>query len=356
MTLCAKYDGQRMFSVPNVHVLSVLGTENGRWWMVLGPERARFERFGDREREGWQDAGMTYDDVVGAYFAQPATPYPVPVLPTSPARRLRDALEPVATQGWWSRPPMERLASLGLGFFESYLWGRAAALGTPAASVVTATFGVFEHGLVSAVYVPAVATASRDDVLAARADGASEAMEQLVNAADAAAVAGPLLSAIEHLDGMARPLFSALRELPLPTSPQGRLWRAAELVREHRGDGHLAATIAAGLDAVEANVFTELWLGYSLGEYSGSRGWSTERIAAAVASLEARGWMRDGALTADGVRARLQLETDTDDTQSSLVALLGSGIDELIGRAAALSERVMAAVSFPPDPRKRAAG
>jgi hypothetical protein len=299
---------------------------------------------------------MTFDDVVSAYFARPATPYPVPVLPNSPARRLRDALEPVATQGWWSRPPMERLASLGLGFFESYLWGRAAALGTPAASVVTATFGVFEHGLVSAVYLPAVAAASRDDVLAARSEGASAAMEQMVGAADAAAVADPLLHAIDQLDAMGRPLFSALRELPLPVTPQGRLWRAAELVREHRGDGHLAATLSSGLDAVEANVFTELWLGYGIGEYSSTRGWSAERIAAALASLEARGWVHDGTLTADGVGARLQLERDTDSTQTQLIALLGGGLDELISRAAALSDLVMAAVSFPPDPRKRAAG
>jgi hypothetical protein len=299
---------------------------------------------------------MTYDDVVSAYFAQPATPYPVPVLPTSPARRLRDALEPVATQGWWSRPPMERLTALGLGFFEAYLWGRAAALGTPSASVVTATFGVFEHSLVSAVYLPAVEKASREDVLAARAEGATAAVEQMVGASDAAAVADPLLAAIEQLDSMGRPLFSALRELSLPASPQGRLWRAAELVREHRGDGHLAATVAFGLDAVEANVFTELWLGYGLGEYSGTRGWSAERIAAAVGSLEARGWLRDGALTVEGVQARLQLEADTDETQAQLVALLGSGADDLIARAAALSDRVMDAVSFPPDPRKRAAG
>jgi hypothetical protein len=222
--------------------------------------------------------------------------------------------------------------------------------------VVTATFGVFEHNLVSAVYLPAVEKASREDVLAARADGASEALSHMVEAADAAAVADPLLAAIEQLDGMGRPLFSALRELSLPASPQGRLWRAAELVREHRGDGHLAATITFGLDAVEANVFTELWLGYGLGEYSGTRGWSAERIAAAVASLESRGWMRNGVLTAEGVQARLRLEADTDNTQEQLVALIGDRVDDLIGRASALSDRVMDAVSFPPDPRKRAAG
>ena len=75
-----------------------------------------------------------------------------------------------------------------------------------------------------------------------------------------------------------------------------------------------------------------------------------------MASLESRGWLSGGALTADGVQARLQLEVDTDETQAHLIALLGSGADDLIRRAAALSDRVMDAVSFPPDPRKRAAG
>ena len=299
---------------------------------------------------------MTYDDVANVYFAQPPSPIPVPELPSTSARRLRDALEPVATQGWWSRPPMERLTSLGLGFFDAYVWGRAAALGTPAASVVVSTFGVFEPGLLTSVYQQGVGTASRDDVLAARAEGASAAMEALVSADAAAAVADPLLAAIEQLDGMGRSLFSALRELPLPPSAQGRLWRAAELVREHRGDGHLAAAVAAGLDAVEVNVFTELWLGYGIGEYSGTRGWSPERLAAAVASLEQRDWMSNGALTPAGVRARLQLEEDTDATQAALVDLLGPGIDALVAGAAAISDLVMVRPSFPADPRKRAAG
>ena len=61
--------------------------------------------------------------------------------------------------------------------------------------------------------------------------------------------------------------------------------RAGELVREHRGDGHLAACVAAGLGTVQANVFTELWLGYSLGEYTSTRGFGTDRIAASLGSI-----------------------------------------------------------------------
>ena len=299
---------------------------------------------------------MTYDDIVAVFFTPPLQPIPLPTVTTSAARRLRDAVEPIATHGWWARQPAERLNALGLGFFEAYVWGRAAALGTPAASVVVSTFGVFEPAFISAVYTHAISVAGRDEVLAARADGASASLAELVSAGEADAVAEPLLEVIAQLDGMGRPLFGALRELPLPTTAQGRLWRASELVREHRGDGHLAACVAAGLSAPEANVLTELWLGYSLGEYSSTRGLGGDSLALAVASLERRGWVLDSALTAAGREARIALEDATDESQRQLIDGLGEGIGALITAAAQLSDRLVAAKAFPPDPRKRAAG
>ncbi len=299
---------------------------------------------------------MTYDEIIGVFFAAPAEPIPAPEVPNTPARRLRDALEPIATQGWWSRPPSDRLTALGLGFFDGYVWGRAAALGTPAASVVVATFGVFEPGLLTAVYQQGVFVAAREDVLEARALGAAESLASIVSATDAAAVADPLLATLATLDGMGRPLFSALRELPMPETAQGRLWRAAELVREHRGDGHLAACVAAGLDAVTANVLTELWLGYGLGEYSGTRGFGPERLGAALASLETSGWASDGTLTDEGRAFRRRLEDATDASQSDLVALLGQSVDDLVVNATKIADAVLTAKAFPTDPRKRAAG
>ncbi len=299
---------------------------------------------------------MTYDDIVAVFFAPSPQPIAVPTVTDSAARRLRDALEPIATHGWWSRQPMERLAALGLGFFDAYVWGRAAALGTPTASVVVSTFGVFEPTFIGGVYLHAISQASRDDVLAARAGGASDSLTELVSADEAAAVAEPLLDAIAHLDGMGRPLFNGLRELPLPATAQGRLWRAAELVREHRGDGHLAVCVAAGLDALEANVFTELWLGYSLGEYSGTRGFGPDQMARAVASLERRGWVRDGSLTDSGRLARIALEDATDESQRQLIEGLGGSLEWVITAAGRIADAVLAAKAFPPDPRKRAAG
>jgi hypothetical protein len=299
---------------------------------------------------------LSYDDIAEVYLAPLAEPIPAPVVGDSPARRLRDALEPIATQGWWSRAASDRLSALGLGFFDAYVWGRAASLGSPAPAVVVATFGVFEPGLLSAVYSQGVAAAGRDDVLAARTAGATESMAALVSEAEAAAIADPLLAALAGLDGAARPLFSALRALPVPETAAGRLWRAAELVREHRGDGHLAAATVAGFDAASLNVFTELWLGYGFGEYSGTRGFGAEQLGAALAWLEDRGWVAGSSLTPAGVGARLALEAATDASQAALVAALGDGLEDLIAAAEVVSERVLAAGAFPSDPRKRAGG
>jgi hypothetical protein len=299
---------------------------------------------------------VSYDDIAAAYLTPLAEPIPVPAVGVSAARRLRDALEPIATQGWWSRASSDRLVALGLGFFDGYVWGRAASLGTPAPAVVVATFGVFEPGLLTAVYEQGVATASRDDVLAARAAGAAESLASIVSERDAAAVADPLLVALSGLDGGGRSLFSALRALPVPDTAHGRLWRAAELVREHRGDGHLAAAAVAGFDAVTLNVLTELWLGYRLGEYSGTRGFPAERLDAALAGLEARGWADGGALTGSGIGVRLQLEDATNASQAALVGALGGEIEGIIAGAEAISARILDAGAFPTDPRKRAGG
>lgn len=299
---------------------------------------------------------MSYDDIVAAFIEPPATPIPAPAVPDSPARRLRDALEPIATQGWWSRQAAEQIQSLGLGFFDGYVWGRAAALGVPEPPVVVATFGVFDAGLLEAVYLHGSAQCSRSNVLAAREAGATASLVSVVDAGTADAIAGPLFVALDAIDGLGRPLFSALRALPRPTSSQGRLWRAAELVREHRGDGHLGACAASGLDVAMINVLTELWLGFAPGEYSATRGLSADAVADVMAQLEDRGWATGLQLTDEGQRVRDELEAATDRSQRALIDALGDRLDDLVARARAVSAALMAARAFPHDARKRAAG
>lgn len=276
--------------------------------------------------------------------------------PVTPARRLRDALEPIAMQGQRSRAVHDRLAGHGLDVFESYVWSRAAALGSPPAGDVVSAFGVFEPGYLSAAYDSARHTVSRDQVLAARQDGATASLSAALAGHDVAPLADALLDAVSALPGTARPLFSGLRELPVPAEPIGRLWRAADLLREHRGDGHLAACIAAGLNPIAMNVLTELWTGYSCGEYTATRGFGHEEIAACVAGLTARGWVAEGRLTEEGAAARRAVEDATDLSQAALVARLGDHLEELTETAESLSARLLMALVVPTDPRKLAAG
>ena len=299
---------------------------------------------------------MTYDDIAAIFLTPLAEPVDEPDVGATPARRPRDATELIATQGWWSRAAGERLAVLGVDFFPSYVWGRAAALGSPTAAVVAATFGVFDGDLIASVYEAGSARVGRDEILAARADGAAASVASVATDAECADVADPLLTALGTLDALGRPLFGGLRSLPVPMSAAGRLWRAAELVREYSGDGHLAVLVGAGIDAVEANVLTELWLGFELGEYSGTRGFGPDAVSGAAARLRAKGWMSGSLLTDEGRRTRATIEASTDASQDSLIAACGSGLEWMITAAGVISARLIDARSAPTDPRKRAAG
>src|SRR5204863_3427781 len=119
-------------------------------------------------------------------------------------------------------------------------------------------------------------------------------------------------TAVAGADGTGRPLFSGLRRQAWPDGAIGRLWRSCELLREHRGDGHVAACIVRGLTPVEMNIMTELWVGMPLGSYTATRGWSAEQIDRAVEALVRRRWLADDGLTVDGTAVRAEIEATTD--------------------------------------------
>ena len=138
--------------------------------------------------------------------------------------------------------------------------------------------------------------------------------------------------------------------------PYGRLWRACELLREHRGDGHIAACIAAGLGPVAMNVITELWVGMPLGSYSATRGWTAEQIAVAAEDLRADGLLHGNELSARGREWRDGLEATTDAMERPVVDAIGDGFDAIVAQLDEWSARCIAADTFPPDAFKRAAG
>jgi len=301
---------------------------------------------------------MDYADAVATFCApRPAgTPLPEVVRAGGPARRLRDACEPLAMHALWNRHTNERLAALGLDFITGYVGGRAASLGDPAPPVVAAAFAWFEPDLLAGWYEAARSAAPRDRLLAARDAATAGSLAQILAGDDPAGIADLLAGAAAGADGTGRPLFSGLRGRGRPDDPFQRLWWACDLVREHRGDSHVAVATAAGLGPVEMNVLTECWIGMPLLSYTATRGWPEAAMGAAVDGLEARGWLRDGALTAAGRAARGGLEDRTDAAEQAIVAALGDRLDEVCARLDDWSGRCIAAGAFPADILKPAAG
>ncbi len=300
---------------------------------------------------------MEYNDVVAALF-KPSPPgaVPAPTQSASPARRLRDALEPIAMHAVWSRGTNERLAELGLDFLGGYLWGRAAALGEPDPGVVVATFAVFEPALVRATYEQARIACPRDRLLAVRGEATVASLEAALDGADVGAVAGALGRAVSSADGTGRPLFSGLVGQPWPEGPVGHLWRACELAREHRGDSHVAACIAQGLGPIEMNILTELWVGMPLGSYTATRGWPPDAVREAAGAMEGRGLVEGDRLSPAGHALRDQIEAATDAMEQPIVDALATETEPITEQLSVWSQRCIAAGAFPPDVYKRATG
>jgi hypothetical protein len=305
---------------------------------------------------------MDYAAAVEVFFtaAPDDVATPAVVADAAPARLLRDALEPVAMHAVWSPSVNAALAEHGLNFLTSYVCGRGAALGDVPSAVVAATFAVFEPGLIDSLWTEGRALISLDELISVRDTAAAaslrEAIGSISSEAAAVEVAQVLEDAVDAVDGTGRVLFAALRARPRLSDPYARLWRAADMVREHRGDSHIAASVAAGLDPVRMGVLAEVWVGYPVGEYSGTRAWPQEAYDAAVARLEADGLLADGRLTDEGRALRNGIEAATDTAQDDLLAALGDNLNAVVEQTDAWSQRCVEAGAFPPDIRKRAAG
>jgi hypothetical protein len=303
---------------------------------------------------------VTYDEVVAAFFvASPEGVVPPPVAAGSPARRLRDALEPIAMHAVWSRRTNERLADLGFEFLTAYVAGRAADLGEPDAGVVVSSFAVFEPGMLTATFEQARATCDRATMLAARNEATIESLNETLAGVpldEVIDVTDRLAAAVTAADPTGRPLFAGLAHQPWPRDPVGRLWRACDLVREHRGDSHVAANVAAGVGPIAMNVLTELWVGMPLGSYSATRGWTPEQLIATADRLREDGLLDGGQLSRRGQVWRDGLEATTDAQERSIVEALGDRFDVIVARLDEWSARCVAAGAFPPDVFKRAAG
>ncbi|WP_256995063.1 hypothetical protein [Streptomyces sp. WY228] len=312
-------------------------------------------------------------------------------------RQMWHLLEPLHAVLYYAPAAFEEAAALGYDTTErwaSYFAWRAAPLGAADAREVVRTFHSFAPAMVGG-YVPGGwATAAPDVVLAARLRAVDRAYRALfgdrvegAEFAEAAALArraaeaagpgvpgglgvanAPVASgglgaakapvAPGSLGAAKAPvapggLGPANSALPWPDAPHLALWHAATVLREHRGDGHIAVLAEAGLDPVEALVSFAA-VGAAAPEVFASRGWSAAEWGAARQRLRERGLLAaDGTATDAGRELRTKVELRTDEEAAApwralresgrerLAQLLGEPWLEVIGSGLLPSENTL---------------
>ncbi len=200
----------------------------------------------------------------------------------------------------------------------SYFAGRSAPMGAVGAGVVAATFYNFCPTLVARSIPSAWSLADPATVVAARFAAVDAVYRRLlgddtVASAEMAEAAGLARRAADACTPEGRPLAAAHMDLEWPTDPHLVLWHAMSILREHRGDGHIAILVGAELDGLDALVsYTATGRGFVVPFAMASRGWKQEHWDASVARLHERGVLDgDGALTEDGTALRHRIEDDT---------------------------------------------
>lgn len=235
------------------------------------------------------------------------------------ARRMWHLLEPLHAVVYYAPEAYEEAAALGYGTAErwpAYFAWRAAPLRPAGAAETTAAFHSFSPDMV-ARYVPeSWRIATPDAVLAARTRAVTRTYAALLGPGPDApdlAEAATLARRVAEAAVPAGPLSAANAALPWPADPAAALWQAATVIREHRGDGHLSALHAAGLDPVESLVSFAA-IGAAPPEVFASRGWTPAAWEAARTRLAARGLVdAAGVATETGRELRARVERRTDE-------------------------------------------
>jgi hypothetical protein len=235
------------------------------------------------------------------------------------ARDVWRRLEPIHAVSYFAPEAIGALTDAGYtGFWMGYFAGRAAPLGAVGPEVVHALFYNFTPSRVAKALPAAWTIAGPDVALAARAAGARAALQRAFGEADVAttevAEAAELAAtAARTAPADGRALFAANAALPWPDDPIDVLWHAATLLREHRGDGHVAVLTSLGLAGRECNVVQEAGGNVPRQMIERARDYDEAEWTAMILRLAERGLMTtDGALTAAGTALRQELEDRTD--------------------------------------------
>ncbi|MEV5313561.1 hypothetical protein [Streptomyces sp. NPDC052610] len=261
------------------------------------------------------------------------------VIEPARARQLWHLLEPLHAVLYYAPEAFEEAAALGFDTRErwpSYFPFRAAPLGPVGSRAVASAFYSFAPATVAEHIEPAWRVASPADVLAARWRAVDRTYRALfgdrLDGPDLAEAAALARRAAEAANTAGRPLAAANAALAWPEEPHLQLWHAATILREHRGDGHVAALLVAGLDPVEALVSFAA-IGAAPVERFAGRGWSEQEWSSARDRLAARGLVDEkGTATDAGRELRDRVERHTDQLATAPWQSLGeAGVERLSG-------------------------
>ncbi|HEX2700814.1 MAG TPA: hypothetical protein VHM89_11500 [Acidimicrobiales bacterium] len=266
------------------------------------------------------------------------------------ARRMFELVEPIGVIPYAADEPNEAMFALGFtNYWDTYFAGRAAPLGLVPAEVVDALFFNFAPGEV-ARHIPKVwRTTTPEAAIAARQAGCVKALRRIlgdhVDTPAFARAADLLLEAATSAPFEGRPMYAALRAIPAPDDVVARLFHAASLLREHRGDGHIAALMVEGVGRLEAHVLSALDVGMPAEKFGRIHHLPAAQLAAVIDGLRVRGLIAgDGWLSDQGRAVKRRVEEHTDDLAAKPYEVLEPGeLAELMDALEPLATLLLAA-------------
>jgi hypothetical protein len=269
--------------------------------------------------------------------------------PLAKVHRMFELVEPIATVTF-SDIPNEAFLSLGMrNYWDGYFAGRAAPLGPAPAEVVHAVFYNFADGEV-ARHIPWVwGKTTPQEAIAVRERGSAAALRQmmgkLADSSGLVRLADLAIRAAVSAPIEGRALYAGLRALDVPEEPVARLWHAATLLREHRGDGHNAALVVHGIGGTEAHVLLALSLGMRAEKFGRIHHLPRAQLAAVVDGLRGRGLVdAAGGFTDAGRETRERIEALTDELAAPAYEVLSADeLDELVAGLEPVAAAVKAA-------------
>lgn len=269
------------------------------------------------------------------------------------ARQVWRRLELVHAVTYFSPEPIGALNDAGYkGFWMGYFAGRASPLGAVGPEVVSALFYNFADSRVRKAVPDAWSFAPPGAALDARLTGSVAALRRALGDADVSKLAALARRAAESAPVEGRALFAANAGLPWPDEPLDVLWHAATLLREHRGDGHVAVLTAAGLAGRETNVLhssSVISQDVARRFMAIGRDYDDAEWDANLAALVERGLMTSaGQLTDEGRAFKQELEDRTDRIAlSAYEALSDDELGELTTGLSPLARALVATGDFP---------